>query len=65
MNLIDDPNLTKNTTSTIRKHIFEIDTKFLQFYLDNPASAEYQRAGSCLNIVVIIDDMVYVANVGD
>ena len=63
--LVDDENLIRNPVVTIRKHIFQMDNKFLQFYLENPASAEYQRAGSCLNIVVILDDIWYVANVGD
>lgn len=63
--LIDDTNLQKNPSVWLRKHILDLDSKFLKFYLENPSNAEYQRAGSCLNVVMIIDDMWYVANVGD
>ena len=63
--LVDDPNLLKNPTTTMRKHISELDTKFLKNYLENPTNTDYQRAGSCLNVVVIIDSMCYVGNVGD
>lgn len=63
--LIDEPLLIKNPVAALRKHILDLDSKFLNFYLENPSNTEYQRAGSCLNVVVIIEDMWYVANVGD
>jgi serine/threonine protein phosphatase PrpC len=60
-----DSNLVKNPVGTLKKHILDIDKRFLELYLSNPSSTEYQRAGSCLNVVMILDDMCYVANVGD
>lgn len=49
----------------IKRHISDLDSRFLNKLSENPTNTELQRAGSCLNIVVIIDDMCYVANVGD
>lgn len=63
--LIDDTSLHKNPGSSMQRNILDLDNKFLKYYLDNPTNADYQRAGSCLNVVMIIDDMCYVANVGD
>lgn len=65
MALVDDPSLLKNPMITIRRHINELDTRFLKNFQEFPTNSEYQRAGSCLNVVLIIDDMCYVANVGD
>ena len=42
-----------------------MDTQFLNKLSENPSNVELQRAGSWLNVVVVIDDMWYVANVGD
>ena len=65
MSLIDDPQLLKNPNATIKKHINDLDMHFLNLFIDNPTNVELQRAGSCLNAVIIIDDMCYVVNVGD
>ena len=43
----------------------DIDKEFLKFHAENPTNNEYQRAGSCLNVAMILDDMWYLANVGD
>lgn len=65
MSLIDDPLLLKNPTATIKKHINDLDMHFLNLFVENPTNVELQRAGSCLNVVIIIDEMCYVVNVGD
>lgn len=44
--LVDDPNLVSNPAGTLKKHILDIDKKFLKFYEENPTNTEYQRAGS-------------------
>ena len=65
MALIDDPLLLKNPSVTIKKHINDMDSQFLKLFTESPTNTELQRAGSCLNAVVILDEMWYVVNVGD
>ena len=63
--LADDPLLLRNPMIWIKRHIADLDSKFLSKHSSSPSDIELQRAGSWLNIVVIIDDIWYVANVGD
>jgi len=55
--LVEDKDLLKNPSVVMRKHILEADARYLKMFTDNPTNTEFQRAGSCLNVVIILDDI--------
>lgn len=63
--LLEDPNLFQNPSIAIKKAVTEADTYVLNAHLNSPHNQELLRSGSCFNCVLIIDDMCYVANIGD
>jgi len=64
--IIKDENFPQNPALAIRRGFREAESLFLQFAEKQEEElGDIDRSGSCAVVAIIIDDVCYVANVGD
>lgn len=63
-NIILQPDFPKDITAAIKKGCVKTENDFLSFAYQGP-SKQHNKAGSCAIVVFVVDNDVYICNVGD
>ena len=63
-NVILQPDFPSNIPEAIRKGAFQTEEDFLKMAAPSP-DQPHNKAGSCAIVIFVVDDDVYILNVGD
>lgn len=63
--IVQDENFPLNPRKAIQNAVNKAEEEFLQAVYDPVANEIYDESGACAAIVLIVDRVAYVANVGD